>query len=711
MWTSRFIQAIWRLFTNYLPLSTAETSNLTVHPSEITSGLTSGIPTKLAEVDSRMGPVQDKAGLLRVFEEEFPGSSAQLSSRLEQTDQMRCLWSLTPVGLPHLGHSIPIRRLARLSQFNGVHIVVLINDVGAHLRGSVSWNLVRPRGEFCRTVITALFAAMGGREAQFTCLLGSEFQMAGDYMLEFYRLVSLVSELDCALASDCPTTESMDESVTVADHPDDSVHTGSGRFSLGQLLMPCTDLVDTAYLGAIIRVSSPERARKRSMFDQKYFTAFTKKTVPLYLDHVLLPSLQIDTSGASGESGTIGIQPMHACLPASRYHGPPAAQTLAVQAEDCTLPLVEPPAVAAEKTALSGLKRRLKRAFCQPGNVTVNPVLDIYRYILLPELSPEDPLVILRSEKNGGPLHIQSPDGATDSVSRWKALVNSFASGTLHPGDLKPAVELALSPSTANSLSDRLSRTLPQWSELTKMLDAAFPLPTQAPSAKSKMKGKATASSEGNIGENKITNQGVSKSAHTKGIASQSIVGDLTVNPNRLDIRVGLIVDAKKHPDANSLFVEDVDFGPEIGHRTVVSGLSGLYPLEMLQGRRGAFVVNLKPVRMRGIESQAMLLCASHTPTSPPSERLVRPIEVPSELDMPLGTRLVFHASSDLSENIVCAPDAIINPKTKLWDRICPDLTITADRCVRWRDWRLGDLSGAHWVTGPADLPAGSTVS
>ncbi|KAF5406234.1 hypothetical protein PHET_00257 [Paragonimus heterotremus] len=183
------------------------------------------------------------------------------------------------------------------------------------------------------------------------------------------------------------------------------------------------------------------------------------------------------------------------------------------------------------------------------------------------------------------------------------------------------------------------------------------------------------------------------------------------VNPNRLDIRVGLIVDAKKHPDANSLFVEDVDFGPEIGHRTVVSGLSGLYPLEKLQGRRGAFVVNLKPVRMRGIESQAMLLCASHTPTSLPSERLVQPIEVPSELHMPLGTRLVFHATSDLPETTVCVPDTIINPKTKLWDRICPDLTITADRCVRWRDWRLGDLSGAHWVTGPADLPAGSAVS
>ncbi|KAF8566308.1 Tyrosyl-tRNA synthetase cytoplasmic, partial [Paragonimus westermani] len=557
IWNSRFIQAIWSLLTNYLPLSTAETSNLTLHPSEITSGLTSGIPAKLAEVDSRMGPIQDKAGLLRVFEEEFPvktsnltlhpseitsgltsgipaklaevdsrmgpiqdkagllrvfeeefpGSGVQLSNRLKQTDQLRCLWSITPVGLPHLGHSIPIRRLARLSQFSGVHIIVLVNDVGAHLRSSVSWDLVRPRGEFCRTVITALFTAMGGREAQFTCLLGSEFQMAGDYMLEFYRLVSLVSELDCAFGSDCPMAESVDESVTVADLPDDSMHTGSGRFSLGQLLMPCTDLVDTAYLGAIVRVSSPERARKRSMFDQKYFTTFTTKTVPLYLDHVLLPSLQIDTRGASGENGTIGIHPMQACLPASRYHGPPSAQALAVQAEDCTLPLIEPPSVAAEKSALSGLKRRLKRAFCQPGNVTVNPVLDIYRYILLPELSPEAPLVILRSEKNGGPLHIQSPDGATDSVSRWKALVNSFASGTLHPGDLKPAVELALSSSTANSLSDRLSRTLPKWSELTKLLDAAFPLSNQAPSAKTKMKGKTTLANEGNTGANRVINQ------------------------------------------------------------------------------------------------------------------------------------------------------------------------------------------------------------
>lgn len=45
--------------------------------------------------------------------------------------------------------------------------------------------------------------------------------------------------------------------------------------------------------------------------------------------------------------------------------------------------------------------------------------------------------------------------------------------------------------------------------------------------------------------------------------------------------------------------------------RTVVSGLAGLVPMKNLQDRLGVFLCNLKPQKMRGIESQAMLLCAS----------------------------------------------------------------------------------------------------
>lgn len=45
------------------------------------------------------------------------------------------------------------------------------------------------------------------------------------------------------------------------------------------------------------------------------------------------------------------------------------------------------------------------------------------------------------------------------------------------------------------------------------------------------------------------------------------------VDVSRLDLRVGLIRKAWKHPDADSLYVEEIDLGEEGGPRTVVSGL------------------------------------------------------------------------------------------------------------------------------------------
>ena len=67
-----------------------------------------------------------------------------------------------------------------------------------------------------------------------------------------------------------------------------------------------------------------------------------------------------------------------------------------------------------------------------------------------------------------------------------------------------------------------------------------------------------------------------------------------------------------QHPDADSLYVERVDVGEEGREsRTVVSGLAGRVPMEQLQGRMGVFLCNLKAVKMRGVESQAMLMCAS----------------------------------------------------------------------------------------------------
>ncbi|RYR69439.1 hypothetical protein Ahy_A03g015991 [Arachis hypogaea] len=77
-----------------------------------------------------------------------------------------------------------------------------------------------------------------------------------------------------------------------------------------------------------------------------------------------------------------------------------------------------------------------------------------------------------------------------------------------------------------------------------------------------------------------------------------------------LDIRVGQIVKAWKHEEADSLYVEEVDIG-EPEPRIICSGLVNYVPLEQLQGKKVIVLSNLKPRNMRGVKSCGMLMAAS----------------------------------------------------------------------------------------------------
>lgn len=120
---------------------------------------------------------------------------------------------------------------------------------------------------------------------------------------------------------------------------------------------------------------------------------------------------------------------------------------------------------------------------------------------------------------------------------------------------------------------------------------------------------------------------------------------------SRLDLRVGLITKAWRHPDAErctlhhpldaaclrgcvgaagiyggcketcllsvfgmlrSLYVEEIDVGEATGPRQVVSGLVKYIPeAAQLEGRRVVLVTNMKPANMRGVKSHAMVLAAT----------------------------------------------------------------------------------------------------
>lgn len=70
------------------------------------------------------------------------------------------------------------------------------------------------------------------------------------------------------------------------------------------------------------------------------------------------------------------------------------------------------------------------------------------------------------------------------------------------------------------------------------------------------------------------------------------------------------IISCEDHPDADRLYVLEVDLGDE--KRTIVSGLKEFYKPEELVGKTVVVVVNLQPAKLRGIESNGMLLAAEN---------------------------------------------------------------------------------------------------
>lgn len=78
----------------------------------------------------------------------------------------------------------------------------------------------------------------------------------------------------------------------------------------------------------------------------------------------------------------------------------------------------------------------------------------------------------------------------------------------------------------------------------------------------------------------------------------------------KVELKVGTIVDCKPHPKADRLLVEQIDFGNET--RQVVSGIAKYYKPEELVGKQVVVATNLKPVNLRGVESNGMILCASN---------------------------------------------------------------------------------------------------
>jgi tRNA-binding EMAP/Myf-like protein len=151
----------------------------------------------------------------------------------------------------------------------------------------------------------------------------------------------------------------------------------------------------------------------------------------------------------------------------------------------------------------------------------------------------------------------------------------------------------------------------------------------------------------------------------------------------RVELRVGEILSAVQHPDADTLYLLQVRVGDAAvsdagaagdgqgeapaAVRTIISGLAGRIPLDSLPGRKVVVVCNLKPSKMRGIVSEGMLLAASAAGEAEGAER----VEL---LAPPPGAHvgeLIRVSGYD-----VPVPDAVLKSKTaqEVWKRVAWEL-------------------------------------
>lgn len=264
------------------------------------------------------------------------------------------------------------------------------------------------------------------------------------------------------------------------------------------------------------------------------------------------------------------------------------------------------------------VKKKISKAFCEEGNITENGVLSFCKFVVYPimELKELKALTIRRSEENGGNLEFTT----------YESLESTFEKKLLHPGDLKASVTAFL-----NTLLEPIRKIFSD-PELKKLTQLAYPKPK--------------------------------KEKQQKGGGETR---DIT--PARLDIRVGKVQSVKSHPDAESLFIEEIDVGEPL-LRTVVSGLKPYMKEEELRDRLVVLLCNLKPQNMRGVKSQGMLLAASKTNMD--GTREVTPLCPPSESQPGDVIYIDGYSHAEHGE-----PDEQLNPKKKIFETLKPDLHVS----------------------------------
>ena len=343
--------------------------------------------------------LEDKKALIKRNLQETLGED-----RIEEvlkTRDLKIYWGTATTGRPHIAYFVAMSKLADFLNA-GCEVTILFADLHAYLDNmKAPWELLKLRTEYYEHAIKGMLESIGVPLEKLKFVRGTEYQLSKEYTLDVYRLASLVTEHDARKAGA--------EVVKQVSHP-----------LLSGLLYPGLQALDEHYLGCDAQFGGVDQ-RKIFTYAEKYLPAlgYTKRA---HLMNPMVPGLQ----GAKMSSSE----------------------------EDSKIDLLD---------SAAAVKKKLKKAFCEPGNITENGILSFCKYVVIPVVLKGQPFIITRPAEHGGDVQYAS----------FEELQTAFAEEKIHPGDLKSAVEKYL-----NQLLEPIRKKF-ESPELKKLASTAYPPPAK----------------------------------------------------------------------------------------------------------------------------------------------------------------------------------------------------------------------------------------
>ncbi|KAJ8084344.1 Tyrosine--tRNA ligase, cytoplasmic [Marasmius tenuissimus] len=285
-----------------------------------------------------------------------------IKSILAEGRAPRCYWGTAPTGRPHIGYFVPLFKIADFLRA-GVEVKILLADVHAFLDNlKAPLELVAHRTKYYKFILLAVFQSLGIPTSKLTFVEGSSYQLTKEYNLDNYRLCATVTEHDAKKAGA--------EVVKQVESP-----------LLSGLLYPGLQALDEQYLDVDFQFGGIDQ-RKIFTFAELYLPrlGYAKRA---HLMNAMVPGLAGGKMSSSDPNSKIDF--------------------------------LDPPEV---------VKKKIKAAFCEEGNVKDNGLLAFAKAVLFP-------ISTMRLQQQKGADIGGGVDG--EAVSPKPFITTNAPEGTLFP--------------------------------------------------------------------------------------------------------------------------------------------------------------------------------------------------------------------------------------------------------------------------------------